>query len=237
MTFHHFLSNYHLSQKVQPDAAPTVFAPDQYPVSAPPALSPPTISPPVVLAPAISSSSSGALEVSRPLAQALRRKRRLPLLGADFDYFVLLDSKTRRQFGGSMLDLSPGIGGAGVDSKGSFDFDLSLLGNSKRDGNAINNKFSVVFAGVGFSRPFGAYGREEPVPPLLPFYGASVGAIYANLNAPGAGVKGSAFGATGSVFLGASLRDRVFVEARLRGATNTKGFNFSGVGLSLGVRF
>ena len=213
-------------------ASPHVLAQSQDAPAAPPALSPP-----VPLEPVISGSWLDEAKAQNANIAQKRRKRRLPLLGADLDSYFLLDSKTRRFFGSSMLDLSPGIGSAGVNPRGSVDFDLSLLGNSKLEGNGITNKFSVVFAGAGYSRPLKTLHDGEPVPFLFPYFGASVGAVYADVNAPGAGVKGSTPGTTASVFLGVSLRERACVEARLRGATPTKGFNFSDVGLSFGARF
>jgi hypothetical protein len=200
-----------------------------------------------------------------------KRKRRIPPLGVDLEYFRFIDAKTRRVFGPTVLGLGPGIGAPSLSLKGRIGADLSIL----RDDKTITgqrNKFTVVFAGVEYRRayippralraiaaaqeaarrqaaqsqtadptspdaPPANVQRAFSPPPVLPYYGASVGAVYANVEAPSAGVDGSGLGASGSVFVGLSLKQRVFLEARLRGATRTQSFNFSGGGVTLGVRF
>ena len=193
------------------------------------------------------------------LAPQQKRKRRIPLLGADFEFTSWLDSKTRARFGATVVDISPGIGGTGASPQGELGFDLVLSGAS-RNQNDARNRFFLVELGPEFRRalisprllreierqkratkdaPSGPApaSQEVKLPTLLPYYGASLDAVYANLKVPSDGVNGAGLGVGGSVFAGVSARNRLFIEGRLRATTPVKGFNFSSAALSLGLRF
>jgi len=74
-------------------------------------------------------------------------------------------------------------------------------------------------------------------PPFLPYYGASLNVVYANVKVPAEGIRGSGLGGGGSVFFGVIFKRKVILESRVRASTNIKGLNFSGSSLSLGLRF
>ena len=73
--------------------------------------------------------------------------------------------------------------------------------------------------------------------PVLPYYGASLNAIYGNIDAPNARLDDSGFGIGGSLFAGVSFKRRAFLEARVRVTNDIKSYNFSTAGLTFGLRF
>lgn len=74
-------------------------------------------------------------------------------------------------------------------------------------------------------------------PPVVPYYGASLQALYAKVKVPGIGLNNSGYGAGASVFAGVAIKSRAFVELRLRATTSVKGYNFSRAGVTFGLRF
>lgn len=74
-------------------------------------------------------------------------------------------------------------------------------------------------------------------PSLVPYYGASLDALYASVKVPADGLNSSGFGGGGSVFIGIVAKSRFFVEGRVRATTSVKSYNFSRAGLTFGLRF
>lgn len=185
-----------------------------------------------------------------------QRKRFLPLFGPDVEYSYFLGEKTRSRFGSTIFSIGPGIGDETPSLKGEFGSDFSITSAKNRQ-NGFESKLFLVSVGPEYKRVYippqvkramaaarsatatGAppeMGTQGP-PPFLPYYGASANILYARIKSPLDGVDGSGLGAGGSVFVGLSIRSRAFIETRLRATTPIKNFNFSSVGLSLGLRF
>ena len=74
-------------------------------------------------------------------------------------------------------------------------------------------------------------------PPFVPYYGASLDALYAKVRVPSQAINNSGFGVGGSAFVGIAIKSRFFVEARVRATTSVKNYNFSRAGLTVGLRF
>ena len=158
-------------------------------------------------------------------------------IGPDIGYTYLLDSKTRNVFGSSVTDIGVGFGTSEVNPavNGRIGLDLSIL-RPKEDNAFGQNKALVVFAGPQFSRVVGVKTVND-LTKFFPYYGASVNAVYAQVETPFNGRDSNGFGGAASVFAGIAFNKRVYVEGRLRAATKTQGYNFSNAGVTLGVRF
>jgi hypothetical protein len=190
-----------------------------------------------------------------------KKKRFVPLIGPEVEASRFLSSKTRNRFGSSAFSIGPGWGSIRPSLDGKFGADLSLTSTSKTLGGNKNSLFAVS-AGPEFRRayvPAGTLrriraarqrareqeksggqdtsGRRMAPPPVLPYYGASVDALYAKVKVPGEGIDGSGPGVGGSVFAGLAFKSRAFVELRLRETTSVKSYNFSRAGLTFGLRF
>ena len=188
-------------------------------------------------------------------------QRSFPRIGADIGYSYLLDSKTRATFGSGVTDIGVGFGNITPTIDGRVGLDLSILRPSE-DRFGVNSDALVISAGPeyrkifipgsvrsqipqgqsqpnpdsappGTPRPTGSYGP----PPVLPYYGASVNLVYAQVDAPLAGRDGNGFGVGGSVFAGLTFNNRFYLEARVRAESAVESFNFSRAGVTAGIRF
>ncbi len=158
-------------------------------------------------------------------------------IGPDIGYTYLLDSKTRNAFGSSVTDLGVGFGTSEVNPavNGRIGLDLSIL-RPKEDSAFGQNKALVIFAGPQFSRVVGLKTVND-LTRVLPYYGTSLNAVYAQVETPFNGRDSNGFGGAVSVFAGVAFSRRVYVEGRVRAATKVEGYNFSNAGVTLGVRF
>lgn len=163
--------------------------------------------------------------------------QRLPRIGPEIGTSYLLDSKTRNTFGSSVTNFGIGFGSSEVVPalNGRLGLDLSIL-RPREDTAFGENKALVIFAGPQFSRVLGNNAVNE-LTRFVPYYGASVNAVYAQVKVPGAGINSNGIGAGASAFAGASFNKRVYLEGRLRAATKVEDYNFSTASLTLGVRF
>ena len=187
---------------------------------------------------------------------------RLPRVGVDIGYSYLLDSKARATFGSGVTDFGVGVGNINPSLEGKVGLDFSIL-RPKETVGGVQSDALVISAGPeyrkvyipggvkakieqqqqqqfppgvippGTQMPGGSYGP----PPILPYYGASVNLIYAQVNAPFAGVDGNGFGVGGSVFAGVSFNNRFYLEGRARATSKVEEFSFSRIGVTAGVRF
>lgn len=158
-------------------------------------------------------------------------------IGPDVGYTYLLDSKTRNVFGSSVTNFGVGFGSSEVSPavNGRIGLDLSIL-RPREDSSFGENKALVIFAGPQFSRVVGLKTVND-LSRVLPFYGASVNAVYAQVETPFNGRDSNGFGGAASVFAGLAFNKRLYIEGRLRAATKVEDYNFSNANLTLGLRF
>ncbi len=185
---------------------------------------------------------------------------RSPRIGADVGYSYLLDSKARSVFGSGVTDIGLGFGNISPSVDGKTGLDVSIL-RPRQTENGIKSDALVISAGPeirklylpGFNRAMGQPQQQLPpsvfppgtkmpkqiggLPSTLPYYGASLNLVYAQVDAPSEGVDGNGFGVGGSVFAGISFNDRFYLEGRVRANSAVKGFNFSRAGITAGIRF
>jgi len=187
------------------------------------------------------------------------KKRRIPPIGPELEAIYLLDSKTRSRFGSTVLSIGPGIGSPIPPLKGKISPDFSILQAKERQ-NGFDNKLFVVSLGPQYKsvyiprkfrsqagRPSSTEGAGGPPtggsqfgggpPPFLPYYGIGLNAIYAKVKVPGDGLDDSGLGIGGSLMVGVSIKKNALIEARVRATSKIKGYSFSGVGLTFGLRF
>jgi len=207
-------------------------------------------------------SLSAQIEAGRPR----ERRRRLPRIGVDLEVATFLSAKTRSRFGASTFSIGPGIGDIAPSLRGELSPDIAIT-TADRGQNGFRNKLLVVSLGAQYRRVYippailrqikaarqraieAAGGGTDPgaptgpppgfsgPPPLLPFYGASLSALYAKVRIPADALDKSGLGLGTSVFAGVAFRNRAFVELRLRATTSVKSYNFSRAGITFGVRF
>ena len=177
----------------------------------------------------------GALALS--ICSNAHAQRRFPRIGPEIGYSYLLDSKARQAFGSSVTNFGVGFGAEEISPaiNGRFGLDLSIL-NPKQDGDFGQNKALVVFAGPQYSRVLGVKTVND-LTRLVPYYGASVNAVYAQVETPFDGTNSNGYGVGASVFAGAAFSRRVYLEGRVRATTKVESYNFSTASLTLGVRF
>lgn len=183
----------------------------------------------------------------------------LPRIGADIGYSYLLDSKARSVFGSGVTDIGLGFGNITPSADGKLGLDVSIL-RPKQTDNGIKSDALVISAGPEYRKlilpslnKFPGQGQQKlprstfppinkisnigDLPSTLPYYGASANLIYAQVNAPTAGVDGNGFGVGGSLFAGVSFSNRFYLETRVRATNAVKGFNFTRAGVTAGIRF
>lgn len=212
--------------------------------------------------PANPASIAAQIEAGRPREQ----RRRIPPIGVDLEVATFLSSKTRSRFGASTFTIGPGIGNVAPSLRGKISPDIAITTSNRTLGD-FQNKLFIVSVGAQYRRVFippailrqikaarqraiegagggtGTGAPSEPPPnfsgppPILPFYGASLSALYAKIKVPSDALDKSGIGLGTSVFAGVAFRNSAFVELRLRATTSVKSYNFSRVGVTFGVRF
>ena len=177
----------------------------------------------------------GALALS--ICSNAHAQRRFPRIGPEIGYSYLLDSKARQAFGSSVTNFGVAFGSSEISPavNGRIGLDLSIL-RPREDTGLGENKALVIFAGPQFSRVVGVKTAND-LTRFVPYYGASVNAVYAQVETPFNGTNGNGYGAGASIFAGASFNRRAYVEGRLRATTKVEDYNFSTASLTLGLRF
>jgi hypothetical protein len=165
---------------------------------------------------------------------------RVPLFGANVGTYLPTSASVRARFGGNWFSFSPGLGMVLPPPMPRLMPDFSLA-TKKRTIGAFNNRAFLALLGAQYQIPLfkltPVEGQALRLPLLLPYAGASVGAVYANLRSGADGINGSGFAPTGSVYIGTSVGLNGFFEARWRGMGRVRGFNLSGLDLGAGIRF
>ncbi len=163
-------------------------------------------------------------------------QRGFPRIGPEIGYSYLLDSKTRNAFGSSVTNFGIGFGASEIaPTDGRIGLDLSIL-RPREDTGFGENRALVVFAGPQFSRLVGVKAVND-LTRFVPYYGASINAVYAQVETPFNGADGNGYGVGGSVYAGAAFNRRVYVEGRVRATTEVESYNFSTASVTLGLRF
>jgi len=212
--------------------------------------------------PANPASIAAQIEAGRPRA----RKRRIPPIGVDLEVATFLSAKTRSRFGASTFTIGPGIGDVAPSLSGKLSPDIAIT-TADKGRNGFRNKLLVVSVGAQYRRVYippavlrqikaarqraieagqGGTGPGAPTgpppgfsgpPPILPFYGASLSALYAKVRVPSDALNKSGIGLGTSVFAGVAFKNSAFLELRVRATTSVKSYNFSRAGITFGVRF
>ena len=216
--------------------------------------------------PASNTANPASIAAQFEAGQPRARRRRFPRIGVDLEVATFLSAKTRSRFGASTFSIGPGIGDIAPSLKGKISPDIAIT-TSNRTVNSFRNKLLVVSLGAQYRRVFippavlrqikaarqraieagqGAPGPGAPTgpppgfsgpPPILPFYGASLSALYAKVRVPSDGLDKSGIGLGTSVFAGVAFKNSAFLELRVRATTSVKSYNFSRVGVTFGIRF
>ena len=182
-------------------------------------------------APATAPSGEAAAAPPSPAAapeEPEKPRRRRLRFGPQAGVYLPSNGKTRDRFGGSWVSYGVGFGSVRrADNKGRIVFDFSILTESRGDNRAF-----IAPIGVGYYRAL------APPGPVTPYVGASVNLYLADLRSRRDDVSsGVRAGGGGSLLLGTTVGERGYVEARYRAISRIKGFDFSGLGLTAGLRF
>ncbi|BDI30747.1 hypothetical protein CCAX7_27980 [Capsulimonas corticalis] len=217
-------------------AAAPVFAQD---------VSPPPKAPlsPTVLPPGPSASLDGAAHssdaatmpsaVDTPEASKPKKHHSFPRIGVDYGTFAPADHRTKDAFGGAWTSIGLGIGAVKQPlSHGKLSFDLSIYSKKSGDTHAF-----MAPVGIEYRRALIPYAPGHR-PSLLPYAGLTLDYVATDLCVPKDDVHSRfRFTEGGSVFLGATVGGRGFVEWRYLGIGKVRGFNLSGVKFDAGIRF
>ena len=158
---------------------------------------------------------------------------RLPKIGVDYDTFLPSSGKTHSRFGSSWGGIGIGIGRPDQPSgKGRIAFDFSTQYRKSGDHHAF-----IAPIGVSYRRAFSPDAVKQKST-FTPYYGFTVNLVPVDLRSVEDNVH-SGFRLTygGSALVGTTIGASGFVEARYREVAKVKGFDLSGIKLSVGVRF
>lgn len=148
-------------------------------------------------------------------------------IGPQVGVYLPTDSRTRDRFGDSWVSFGIGIGPIRpAEIGGRVGVDLNILYKSRGDNRALLIPFGL------------SYRRALSEGAASPYAGASVNAVFANVRSvPDNVPSGFRTGFGGSVFLGTTLRENAFVEARYLAVSRIRSFDLSGLNLTAGYRF
>ena len=157
----------------------------------------------------------------------------IPKIGVDFDAFLPSSGKTRSRFGSDWGGIGIGVGRPDQPSgKGLLAFDFSTQYQKRGDHHAF-----VAPIGVSYRRAFGSDAVKQGGT-FTPYYGFSANLVPVDLRSVEDNVhSGFRLSYGGSALVGTTIGASGFVEARYREVAKVKGFDLSGVKLSVGVRF
>jgi hypothetical protein len=166
-----------------------------------------------------------------PLAE--NRKPHL-LIGINAGVFVPSSGKARNRFGNAWWSAGIGVGAIPkATGRGSFGLDLRTKYQS-----ASNDRHVFVGSlGAEYRRRFDPNDNAAQQQ-YIPYYGVSVDAIFTDISSPQDNVhSGINTTAGASVFVGTTIGQQEFLTLRYEAMPDVKGFNFSGLSLTAGVRF
>lgn len=157
----------------------------------------------------------------------------IPKVGVDFDIFMPTSGKTRSRFGNNWGGIGFGFGRpARPSGTGRVAFDFSS--QYQKSGN--HHAF-IAPLGVSYRRAFSADDLTRGGT-FIPYYGVSADLVAVDLRSVEDNVhSGFRFTAGGSALVGTTIGASGFVEAKYLAVSKVKGFDLSGLKLSVGVRF
>ncbi len=170
---------------------------------------------------------------SAPAPTAQNRGRHFPKIGVNVGVYIPTDARTRNRFGNAWTSVGLGIGSADAPpSAGRFTLDFGLTAE-----NSGNNYAYIVPVGIAYRRAFSAPSVASRRI-YIPYYGVSLDAVGVDLKSPQDNVHpGVEVTGGGSITLGTTVGRSAFIEARYSEVAKVKGFDLSGVDLTVGVRF
>ncbi len=158
-----------------------------------------------------------------PQDQPRRQRFRI---GPELGLFLPTDNKTRDTFGGSWLSFGLGLGGiTSAQDQRPLGFNLYILYKKSGDNRAI-----IVPVGLQYRRPLNK-GRTAA------YAGVSADLLPGEIRVPSENRRGVKVTAGASAFIGTTVGDDAYVEARYLAAGSLNGYNVSGLKLSAGLRF
>lgn len=162
-----------------------------------------------------------------PSAEPGTRRERKRVIGVDAGIFYPSGGKTRDRFGNSWLHVGVGLGAIRAPSvKGRLSVNYSLLYRSRGSNHAL-----IVPIGV-------QYRRAVKFRPVYLYAGATAGIVFTHLRSVQDNVAGGLRTTPGgSVFVGTTLSNSAFLEARYLAIGQVRGFNLSGISLGVEIRF
>ena len=163
-------------------------------------------------------------------ARADENARRFPLVGPQAEVYFLSSSRARDRFGSTLSGIGLGFGSVVPSKKARLSPDIDVL-SSDHNGN----KALFVIAGVQYRRAFSP--ETVDTARFVPYYGIGANVLYSQIKVRSSGQNDKGFGGGASLLLGSTLGRRAYVEARLRGLSSVRSYNFSGLSLSAGIRF
>ena len=182
---------------------------------------PPPVTPPVTPTPAQPTTPP------TPPAVTPHKKPRL-LFGPELGLFLPTSSHTKNTFGNSWFNYGLGLGSIQrADARGGLQFDLNIISNTRSSQRAIIAPIGVAYRhSLASNVHSGAY------------YGASVNYVLTQLRSDNEGILSRVRGtAGGSVFLGTTFDEKAYLQARYYAVGKVRGYDLSGLNLSLGYRF
>ncbi|WP_125205900.1 hypothetical protein [Capsulimonas corticalis] len=161
-----------------------------------------------------------------------KKQRKLPPIGVNLGIFTPTSGHSRDTFGGSWTKIGLGVGGVkSALSQGKLSFDLSIYSNKSGDNHAF-----LAPIGIEYRRALRAFDPTHR-PAFIPYAGATLNIVATELCVPTEDIHSrTRFTEGGSIFLGATVGKRVFVEARYLGIGKVRGLDLSGFNFDLGVR-
>ncbi len=187
-------------------------------------------------------SSSFAQESSWPSLNDDERQDRpyTPKYGINVGFDQMLSSRTRGVFGNVGINISPGFGPTS-DRKGlKVVPDFSFFSASKQIGGLRNRAFHFLIGPglrYGFVDPFEVVDGTTRYRTFAPYGQISLGVGFADVNVRSVGREQRGFTYGMSFALGTSITKNAYVEARYRLMPKIASFDFSTLGIELGVRF
>ena len=148
--------------------------------------------------------------------------------GPEAGVYLPTASKTRSAFGSDWFNIGLGVGGIQrARYGGQVQFDFGLYGTAKSD-----RRILIAPIGLTYRR---ALTKSRSVGP---YAGVSADADLTQLRSDSEGIRSRIRGTPGgSVFIGTTLQDRAYLQARYFGMGKIRGYDFSGLNLSAGFRF
>lgn len=196
----------------------------------------------------------------RATEEPQKRRAYVPRYGMDLGYLRLVSSRTRRVFGNTTLNFSPGFGPVSERAGLSIRPDVSIFNASRKVNGESNKLFTVTVGPVvryTLAFPTGPGGPGGPGegpegegdgggPPggllsfltaLSPYVELGLGLTYADITARSEDISGKRFAYSTSIALGTAITNRAFVQVRYRFVPSVLSFDTSSVNFEFGLRF